>query len=142
MFHKEKKNECKVGQIHYFMARSSPFFFDVMRREGFEECLFGVGEDRSVGERERREERRREEEPGRPTLRPGGLSGRSLVWNRAVTGETLCLLTSKAASAASAAFEATQQNTHSGLLNPPLAHFQPLETKMFPSSAWLSLAMR
>lgn len=81
---------------------------------------------------------------GRPTLRLRGLSGRSLVWNRAVTGETLCLLTSKAASAASAAsaaFEATQQNTPSGRLNPPPARLPKPETKMFPS-AWLSFATR
>ncbi|XP_027948173.1 uncharacterized protein LOC114200326 [Eumetopias jubatus] len=78
---------------------------------------------------------------GRPTLRLRGLSGRSLVWNRAVTGETLCLLTSKAASAASAAFEATPQNTPSGRLNPPPARLQKPETKVFPS-AWLSLATR
>lgn len=84
----------------------------------------------------------RGETPGGGARRPPrlrGRSGRSLVWNRAVTGETLCLLTSKAASAASAAFEAAQQNTPSGRLNPPPARFQRLRMKIFPP-AWLRLA--
>ena len=79
---------------------------------------------------------------GAPALRLSGRSGRSLVWSRAVTGETLCLLTSKAASAASAAFEAGPRNPPSGRLNPPPGRLHQRETKLFPSSAWFSAATR
>lgn len=65
----------------------------------------------------------------------GGRGGRSRGWDRAVTARTLCLLISKAASAASAAFAAARQNTPSSRRSPPLGRCQQLETKMFPPSA-------
>lgn len=43
MFHKEKKNECKVGQIHYFMARSSPFFWCDKKRRFWRMFIWGRG---------------------------------------------------------------------------------------------------
>lgn len=75
----------------------------------------GIGGSHPLGNRRggRRDAGRRSR--GRPTPPRRGLSGRSLVWSPAVTGETLCLLTSKVASA-------TQQNTPPGRL-------QPLATK-------------
>jgi hypothetical protein len=68
----------------------------------------GIGGSYPLGNRERREERRGEEElgAGAAGLGRGCMSGRSLVCHRAVTAETLCLLTSKAAGAAWTTFEA------------------------------------
>lgn len=60
----------------------------------------GIGGSYPLGNRRRGRRDAAGRSRGPAALRLRCLSGRSLVWNPAVTGETLCLLTSKAASAA------------------------------------------